>query len=62
MKLFAYGLLALNFSISTGCTIITVADTIASTAIGITVGTAKVAAKVTTTVIDAAISDSDEKN
>ena len=62
MKLFAYGLLALNFSISTGCTIIAVADTIASTAIGITVGTAKVAAKVTTSVIDAAISDSDEKN
>ena len=62
MKLFAYSLLALSLIISSGCTIITVADTIASTAIGITVGTAKVAAKVTTTVIDAAISDSDEKN
>jgi|GEM_PF-1519344 len=62
MKLFAYNLLALSIILSSGCTIITVADTIASTAIGITVGTAKVAAKVTTSVIDAAISDSDEKN
>ena len=62
MKLFAYSLLALSLIIPSGCTIITVADTIASTAIGITVGTAKIAAKVTTSVVDAAISDSDEKN
>jgi hypothetical protein len=60
MKLFTYGLLLTGLVIPTGCTIISVADAVVSTAVDVTVGTVKVATKVTTTVIDAAIPDSEE--
>jgi len=60
MKLLTYGLLLSSLVTATGCTVLSVADAAVSTAVDVTVGTVKVATKVTTTVIDAAIPDADE--
>jgi hypothetical protein len=62
MKVLVYGLLLANITITAGCTVISVADALVSTAVDVTVGTVKVAVKVTSAVIDTAIPDDDEEN
>lgn len=60
MKLFSIILLLASLINNVGCTVISVADAVISTAVDVTVGTVKVATKVTTTAIDAVIPDDED--